>query len=242
MGAKITLNGNLGDDPRCGVTQDRNGEPLHWISFSMRQPHWSKNDRGKFIDSGGFWINVSWLDRKAEIAGRLLKKGAAVIISGDLHVEVWVDKDTGEQKAAYKVNADEVSLDMRSLADVTYRQRSGERGTQPRPNLGSNHPAAGGNAPADAQGAPSAQTADGGFEDIPGNFMEAPSAQTADGGFEDIPGDFMEAPSAGESTPSTAATGKAAKTGSKEGGKAHVSAEADDDHASAFPTDDDRPI
>lgn len=222
MGAKITLNGNLGDDPRCGVTQDRNGEPLHWISFSMRQPHWSKDDRGKFIDSGGFWINVSWFDRKAEIAGRLLKKGAAVIISGDLHVEVWVDKDTGEQKAAYKVNADEVSLDMRSLADVTYRQRSTERGPQPQPNLGSNHPAAGGNAPADAQG--------------------APSAQTADGGFEDIPGDFMEAPSAGESTPSAAPAGKAAKTGSKEGGKAHVSAEADDDHASAFPTDDDRPI
>lgn len=222
MGAKITLNGNLGDDPRCGVTQDRNGEPLHWISFSMRQPHWSKNDRGKFVDSGGFWINVSWFDRKAEIAGRLLKKGAAVIISGDLHVEVWVDKDTGEQKAAYKVNADEVSLDMRSLADVTYRQRSTERGPQPQPNLGSNHPAAGGNAPADAQG--------------------APSAQTADGGFEDIPGDFMEAPSAGESTPSATPAGKAAKTGSKEGGKAHVSAEADDDHASAFPTDDDRPI
>ena len=222
MGAKITLNGNLGDDPRCGVTQDRNGEPLHWISFSMRQPHWTKNDRGEFIDRGGFWINVSWFDKKAEIAGRLLKKGAAVIISGDLHVEVWVDKDTGEQKAAYKVNADEVSLDMRSLADVTYRQRSAERGPQPRPNLGSNHPAAGGNAPADAQG--------------------APSAQTADGGFEDIPGDFMEAPSAGESTPSAAPAGKAAKTGSKEGGKAHVSAEADDDHASAFPTDDDRPI
>ena len=222
MGAKITLNGNLGDDPRCGVTQDRNGEPLHWISFSMRQPHWSKNDRGKFVDSGGFWINVSWFDRKAEIAGRLLKKGAAVIVSGDLHVEVWVDKDTGEQKAAYKVNADEVSLDMRSLADVAYRQRSTERGPQPQPNLGSNHPATDGNAPADTQG--------------------APSAQTADGGFEDIPGEFMEAPSAGESTPSAAPAGKAAKTGSKEGGKAHVSAEADDDHAAAFPTDDDRPI
>ena len=222
MGAKITLNGNLGDDPRCGVTTDRNNEPLHWISFSMRQPHWSKNERGEFVDSGGFWMNVSWFGKKAETAGRLLKKGAAVVVTGDLHVEVWVDKDTGEQKAAYKVNADEVSLDMRSLADVTYRQRSAERGPQPRPNLDSNHPAAGGNAPADAQG--------------------APSAQTADGGFEDIPGDFMEAPSAGESTPSAAPAGKAAKTGSKKGGKAHVSAEADDDHASAFPTDDDRPI
>lgn len=64
MGAKITLNGNLGDDPRCGVTQDRNGEPLHWISFSMRQPHWSKNDRGEFVDSGGFWMNVSWFGKK----------------------------------------------------------------------------------------------------------------------------------------------------------------------------------
>ncbi|WP_314911873.1 single-stranded DNA-binding protein [Cardiobacterium hominis] len=222
MGAKITLNGNLGDDPRCGVTQDRNGEPLHWISFSMRQPHWSKNDRGEFVDSSGFWINVSWFDRKAETAGRLLKKGAAVVVIGDLHVEIWVDKDTGEQKAGFKVNASEVAFDMRSLADVTYRQRSAERGPQPQPNLGSNHPATGGNAPADAQG--------------------APSAQTADGGFEDIPGDFMEAPSAGESTPSAAPAGKAAKTGSKEGGKAHVSAEADDDHASAFPTDDDRPI
>ena len=222
MGAKITLNGNLGDDPRSGVTQDRNGEPLHWISFSMRQPHWSKNDRGKFVDSGGFWINVSWFDRKAEIAGRLLKKGAAVVVIGDLHAEIWVDKDTGEQKAGFKVNADEVAFDMRSLADVAYRQRSAERGPQPQPNLGSNHPATDGNAPADTQG--------------------APSAQTADGGLEDIPGDVMEAPSAGESTSSAAPAGKAAKTGSKEGGKAHVSAEADDDHASAFPTDDDRPI
>ena len=222
MGAKITLNGNLGDDPRCGVTQDRNGEPLHWISFSMRQPHWSKNERGDFVDNGGFWMNVSWFDKKAETAGRPLKTGAAVVVIGDLHVEIWVDKDTGKQKAGFKVNADEVAFDMRSLADVTYRQRSTERGPQPQPNLGSNHPAAGGNAPADAQG--------------------APSAQTADGGFEDIPGDFMEAPSAGESTPSAAPAGKAAKTGSKEGGKAHVSAEADDDHASAFPTDDDRPI
>ena len=66
-----------------------------------------------------FWMNVSWFGKKAETAGRLLKKGAAVVVIGDLHAEIWVDKDTGEQKAAYKVNADEVSLDMRSLADVT---------------------------------------------------------------------------------------------------------------------------
>lgn len=218
MGAKITLNGNLGDDPRSGVTQDRNGEPLHWISFSMRQPHWSKNDRGEFVDSGGFWMNVSWFGKKAETAGRLLKKGAAVIVSGDLHAEIWVDKDTGEQKAGFKVNADEVAFDVRSLADVTYRQRSAERGSQPQPNLGSNHPATDGNAPADTQGASPAQAVGDDFEDMPPD---------------------MYAPPLGESTPPAPHAGKAAKSGGRKGGKAHADT---DGGAPAFPTDDDRPI
>lgn len=214
MGAKITLNGNLGDDPRCGVTTSRNNEPLHWISFSMRQPHWSKNDRGEFIDSGGFWINVSWFDKKAEIAGRLLKKGAAVIVSGDLHVEVWVDKDTGEQKAAYKVNADEVSLDMRSLADVTYRQRSTERGPQPQPNIGNSH-----------QGGVATQT--GGF----------PANISGNTDFENIPSAFMNNAPQGNATPPQAADTTVTSNEASAGNSGDQAA-----HNPAFPTDDGRPI
>lgn len=221
MGAKITLNGNLGDDPRCGVTTGRNNEPLHWISFSMRQPHWSKNDRDQFVDSGGFWMNVSWFDKKAETVGRLLKKGAAVLVTGDLHVETWADPKTGELKAAFKVNADEVCFDMRSLADVTYRQRSAERGPQPQPNIGnSGHP---GNA------AP-AVMADGG--------NDHPAAD----GFEDMPPDFMgEAPPQGETAAPAAHPHPAGKKGDKNGNKAGAVASATANN-SPFPTDDDRPI
>ncbi|WP_298644818.1 single-stranded DNA-binding protein [uncultured Cardiobacterium sp.] len=123
MGAKITLHGNLGDDPRHGVAKNRLGEDLPWVSFSMRQPHWVR-ENNEPVDKGGFWINVSWFSRKAEVAATLLKKGAAVIVSGDLHVEFWTDQETGELRSGFKVNADEVGLDMRALSGVTYRNRS----------------------------------------------------------------------------------------------------------------------
>ena len=134
MGAKITLHGNLGDDPRHGVAKNRLGEDLPWVSFSMRQPHWVR-ENNEPVDKGGFWINVSWFSRKAEFAATLLKKGAAVIVSGDLHVESWTDQETGELRSGFKVNADEVGLDMRALSGVTYRNRSFQ-GPQPRPNVG----------------------------------------------------------------------------------------------------------
>ena len=187
----------------------------------MRQPHWSKNDRDQFVDSGGFWMNVSWFDKKAETAGRLLKKGAAVLVTGDLHVETWADPKTGELKAAFKVNADEVCFDMRSLADVTYRQRSAERGPQPQPNIG-NSGHLGNAAPA--------VMADGG--------NDHPAAD----GFEDMPPDFMgEAPPQGETAAPAAHPHPAGQKGDKNGNKAGAAASATANN-SPFPTDDDRPI
>lgn len=58
-----------------------------------------------------------------------------MIVSGDLHVEFWTDQETGELRSSFKVNADEVSLDMRALSGVTYRNRSFQ-GPQPQPNVG----------------------------------------------------------------------------------------------------------
>lgn len=50
------------------------GEDLPWVSFSMRQPHWLR-EKEELVDKGGFWINVSWFSRKAEVAASLLKRG-----------------------------------------------------------------------------------------------------------------------------------------------------------------------
>lgn len=126
MGAKIILNGNLGDDPKHGKT----GEGTPYVQFSLYQAHWTrtggKNQDGsdEFKDTGGFWMQVAWFSRKADKAAELLKKGTAVIVSGDLRVDYWADRDTGEQKAGYKVVADEVSLDIKGLESVQMRQRA----------------------------------------------------------------------------------------------------------------------
>lgn len=138
MGAHIQLKGNLGGDPVSGrTTKDK--KP--WVNFSVYQPHWVKNPDAapdgadQYIDQGGFWLQVSWFNNKAEAAAQLLKKGTAVIVSGDLHVDTWTDKETGEVKAAYKVTANEVTLDLRGITAVSYRQRS-QGGPQPQPNVG----------------------------------------------------------------------------------------------------------
>lgn len=144
MGARIELKGNLGGDPVFGLTKDK--KP--WINFSVYQPHWVKNPDAvpngpdQYIDKGGFWLQVSWFHAKAEAAERLLKKGTAVLVSGDLHVDTWTDKNTGELKAGYKVTANEVTLDLRGIAAVSYRQR-GQDGPQPQPNIGNKAQAAG---------------------------------------------------------------------------------------------------
>ena len=141
MGAHIEIKGNLGGDPVFGKTKE--GKP--WVNFSVYQPHWVKkpdavpNGPDQYIDKGGFWLQVSWFSNKAEVAAQLLKKGTAVVVSGDLHADTWVDKETGELKAGYKVTANEVTLDLRGISGVSYRQRS-QGGPQPQPNIGKRDP------------------------------------------------------------------------------------------------------
>ena len=149
MGAHIEIKGNLGGDPVFGKTKE--GKP--WVNFSVYQPHWVKNPDAvpngpdQYIDKDGFWLQVSWFSNKAEAAAQLLKKGTAVVVSGDLHVDTWTDKNTGEVKAGYKVTANEVTLDLRGISGVSYRQRS-QGGPQPQPNIGGKRDTTNGAGPA----------------------------------------------------------------------------------------------
>ena len=149
MGAHIEIKGNLGGDPVFGKTKE--GKP--WVNFSVYQPHWVKNPDAvpngpdQYIDKDGFWLQVSWFSNKAEVAAQLLKKGTAVVVSGDLHVDTWTDKNTGEVKAGYKVTANEVTLDLRGISGVSYRQRS-QGGPQPQPNIGGKRDTTNGAGPA----------------------------------------------------------------------------------------------
>lgn len=138
MGAKITLKGRLGGEPTYGET--REGKP--WISFSLRQDHMVRSGkkladgRDEYVDNGGFWMQVVWFSRKAEKAAEILKKGAAVVVSGDLRAEQWESKETGELQSGFKVVADEVSLDFIGLESVTYQSKEFSSAPTPRPNIG----------------------------------------------------------------------------------------------------------
>lgn len=138
MGAKIVLKGRLGGDPTFGETKDH--KP--WVSFSMHQDHMVRSGqklpdgRDEYVDNGGFWMQVVWFSRKAEKAAEILKKGAAVVVSGDLRAEQWESKETGELQTGFKVVADEVSLDFIALESVAYVQQRQATGAQPQPNIG----------------------------------------------------------------------------------------------------------
>lgn len=137
MGAKVVLKGRLGGDPTYGETKD--GKP--WISFSLRQDHMVRSGkklpdgRDEYVDNGGFWIQVVWFSRKAENAADVLKKGSAVVVSGDLRAEQWENKE-GVIESGFKVVADEVSLDFIGLESVTYQPKESSSAPTPRPNIG----------------------------------------------------------------------------------------------------------
>lgn len=137
MGAKIELKGRLGRDPKLGQTHE--GQP--WLSFSLKQDHMVRtgnklsDGRDEYEDKGGFWMEVVWFNRKAEKAAQLLKKGAAVIVTGDLRAEQWENKETGEWQSGFKVVANEVALDMLSLDSVSYTQPR-QSSVRPHPNVG----------------------------------------------------------------------------------------------------------
>jgi len=71
-----------------------------------------------FVDNGGFWLNVSWFGKKAELAApQLNQKGIRVKVEGELKLDSW-EKD-GEAKSQLVVEARDVTLDFLGIESVT---------------------------------------------------------------------------------------------------------------------------
>nr|WP_245936092.1 single-stranded DNA-binding protein [Suttonella ornithocola] len=98
----------FGGVPALAYTQDK--KP--YLSFSVYQSHWvkSNNPNQPYEDKGGFWMDVVWFNAGAEEASKMLTKGSPVVVLGDLRMDSWVDKETGEQKQRLKVIARTVAM------------------------------------------------------------------------------------------------------------------------------------
>jgi len=115
--------GNLGADPTLRVVkvegEDRSVCNLR-VNFDRRRP--SKDGKG-WEDAGSFWASVSMWGRHAEMADKILRKGARVVVSGEIYQHEWTDENEGD-RVEMRITAESVSLDLMCVETVQYRAKS----------------------------------------------------------------------------------------------------------------------
>ena len=86
--------------------------------------------KGNLEQSGGFWLDVSvWGDTLAESVAQHLRKGARVHVTGRLSETKWNAQDSGEERRAMQLNADNVFLSLARIEVVRFRAKRDAAGS-----------------------------------------------------------------------------------------------------------------
>ena len=97
---KVNLIGRLGSDPELRYTPA--GKAVCEINVAV-DDGWGENKKTA-------WIGVVLWDQKAELAGKYVRKGDRIGISGRLSQDEWTDKETGKKQRKTKVICEELTL------------------------------------------------------------------------------------------------------------------------------------
>jgi len=125
MSNRFEGSGNLGDAPalkRVRVGDEQRPVLELSIYFDRRVP----TGEGAFAEKGGFWLNANLWGKRAEIAAPLLAKGARVYAIGELELETW--EDEGEERSAFKLNLDVLTIDPLRVQQISYKESRGKPG------------------------------------------------------------------------------------------------------------------
>lgn len=85
---KVTLVGNVGDDPRVNETKEK----LQVAHFSIATNEVYKDKEGKEIKKTEWHKVVAW-EKKAELIKDYVKKGDPLYVEGKLRTSSWEDKE-----------------------------------------------------------------------------------------------------------------------------------------------------
>jgi len=118
----ITISGNLTKD--CELNFYNNDKPIIKFSFAWNQ--FKKDEFGNNNPIGHFF-NVTWFPYKADIAEDL-RKGAKVVINGELRQNKYTDKD-GNQKSTIEILAKEVNLCQKTNAETLSQAETSQEST-----------------------------------------------------------------------------------------------------------------
>lgn len=103
---KVILVGNLGRDP--DVRYSPEGSAICNISIATTS-QWNDKASGQKREETE-WHRVVMYNRLAEIAGEYLRKGRSIYIEGRLKTRKWQDKDTGADRYATEIIADQMQM------------------------------------------------------------------------------------------------------------------------------------
>lgn len=102
---RVTILGNLGDNPECKSTQD--GKAIATISVATSEVWLDKNTGQQ--KSQTEWHRIVAFGKLAEIMGQYLKKGSKVYIEGSLKTRKWQAQD-GSDRYTTEIVANEMQM------------------------------------------------------------------------------------------------------------------------------------
>jgi len=103
---KVILVGNLGRDPEVRYTPE--GAAICNVSIATTS-NWKDRNSGERREETE-WHRVVFYNRLAEIAGEYLRKGRSVYVEGRLKTRKWQDKDSGQDRYATEIVADQMQM------------------------------------------------------------------------------------------------------------------------------------
>jgi single-strand DNA-binding protein len=78
----------------------------------------------KYEEKGSFWLNATLWGPRGERAVALLTKGARVHVTGKLTLAKWTDKESGEEREALQLQADDIFISTVRVETVSFKEKA----------------------------------------------------------------------------------------------------------------------
>lgn len=131
MRTTITLEGNLGSDPKIGTTK----AGKIWMSLNVAVTERVRTPEGEWEDGTTTWFNVKVWGGQAERIADHVHKGSKVLVTGRFEMSEWQTED-GEVRSTPTVHADGIAVVPRAQRSDAPAQPRQERRPAPEPPLG----------------------------------------------------------------------------------------------------------
>ena len=121
---KVTLIGNLGDDP----IERRTDSNLAIVTLSVATNEAWFNSETQERNDRTEWHRVVFFGRTAERVAQYLRKGSKVYVEGRLQTRKWTDQNQVDRYTTEVVGREIIFLDSRTSRDTQYDSRSPNEG------------------------------------------------------------------------------------------------------------------